>query len=157
MAFADSFTFTRASTGAYLDASGNPQVAAVGVARFDHLADGTSLGLLMQGQPETGTPDQVAAIDTGWGAVTSTILHEHMTPEGLVMNRAMYSATPLAAVNGLLRTKGWHRRITVVPALLNNVNGQVSYAGKLWTIYGLIQAAAGVVIGPSSTTAVREA
>lgn len=157
MAFADSFTFTRPRTGSYLDASGNPQVAADDTPRFDHLADGTPLGLLVEGQPEFTTADQAAAIDTGWGAVTSTVLHEHMTPEGLVMNRAMYSAAPLAAVNGLMRIKGWHRRITVVPTLLDNIGGQVAFAGKAWTIYGLIQVNAGTVIGPSATIAVREA
>ena len=152
MGFSDVFTFSRSRAGQYLDPNGLQQTAAANQPRFDHLSDGTPRGLLIEGRPEFETADQVAAIGGGWTGTTSTILHEHETAEGVLMRRAMYSTTPLAAVNGMLRTKGWHRRIAVVPTLLDAVNGLIPYDGVEWTLYGLIKVDAATVIGAAPGT-----
>lgn len=141
MAFADVFTFTRGGPAGYTNAQGQAAVAAANTPRFDYAA-GAPLGLLVQGAPETLQPDQVAANEAGWMAVTSagTVLHTLLTPQGETLRRAIYTEQPQAVINDLLRSKGHHQRITFFDSQLPEAGGQVGWRGNAYTLAGTLGA-----------------
>lgn len=152
MAFADSFTLTRARIAGYRDASGVLQLADADAPRFDHSATGEPLGLLIEGRPETRLADRVAAKAAAWPADLpqgkATILHTFTTPAGELKRRAAYvRADHLTALDGLLKVKGWHREVSVIPGFLPNRGGFVRWRRVDWSLGALIAASPTSVVG----------
>ena len=82
-------TFTRASTATYTDNAGVIQTAAIDEARFDHTANGTSLGLLI----EEARTNYVKDNDQALGIQSNITVSQVPGPDGVST-----SATRMASV-----------------------------------------------------------
>lgn len=153
--FALAFTFSRSEPVSLRGPDGALTTAAPDVPAFDHLPDGTPLGLLTGGGEDLGGADRVeldplmlpADMIGGDapGAREVTVLHWFDDGTGEA-RRAWYSRDALATVAALLGQEGHHRALGVVPGHLRNDNGVVRYRGESWTLPELIAASAGTVL-----------
>ena len=161
MSFAGLFSFSRRVAAPYLDQTGAQQMAAVDQPRFDHHADGTPRGLLIQGPPELWAADR-ATLDVSALPTTalnrSIVLHEYEQPGGAIMRRALWAPDTVSVVNALLNAKGWHRQLYVIDRLLAVVGGTVGFSGVQYpilsclsidgqTLLGVGDAAGSILIG----------
>lgn len=135
--FANTFAFSRPVVATTRNAAGALVDVAANKVRFDHDVAGVRLGMLVEGQATLGQADSCSAIAGDWevdGA--ATILHEFATLGGAITRRAYYSLNGRATANILLRAEGHHRRIGIVPGLLRNRNGMVTYRDQQWSLTG---------------------
>ncbi|MBI0530083.1 hypothetical protein [Sphingomonas sp. TX0522] len=149
MSFADTFTFARPNAAPYRAANGRLATAAAGVARFDHLSDGTPMGLIVEAGAEMGQHD---AVRLAAGVVPvpigkpATVLHEIATADGDVSRRAHYTLTSVATVNACLAQIGLHRIVAVVAGFLPIRSGTVAYRRRRWTPPAIVVLADGTPV-----------
>jgi len=126
--FAATFVFARSVPAVCRDASGALVTRAANVARFDHAANGVSLGLIVGTGEAFGQHDAVRAKAGDWEdeAASATILHEYEI-DGVIVRTAIHSDRPRAAINGCLRVAARHRLIGAVPGFLPNLGGFVRF------------------------------
>lgn len=149
MTFAGTFTFARPNAAPYRAADGRTLVAAPGVPRFDHLSDGTALGLVVEAGSDMGQQDAVAvrpgamAIVRG---VKATVLHERMDVGGAIVRRAHYTLDATVTANACLAQLGRHRLLAVVEGFLPIRGAVVAYRGRRWSPPAVIVMADGTPI-----------
>lgn len=148
MPFADSFALTRDRFAAYRDAAGVLQLADPDAPRFDHSVAGEPLGLLVEGRPQTRLADRLTVQAGPWATGKITVLHAYTTPAGELRRRAAYvTEDHVAAVDGFLMVKGWHREVAVVAGFLANRGGFVRWRRIDWALGALVSAGPGAVVG----------
>jgi hypothetical protein len=151
--FADTFDFARARVAALRGPDGLPATAAIDAPRFDHDAEGSPRGLLVEGRPEFGAADRLTVKAGAWETARGTVLHEYEAPDGEVRRRAWYARTdPRAIVDACLGVKGRHRLVAYVPGHLKNRGGEVRWRDRLWALGAMILVDAGELLAPVDDT-----
>lgn len=147
--FAAWFDFTRPTQMPYRDAAGALQTADVDEVRFDHEADATPLGLLVERGAALGQSDRVTlqagALDE-YLETDCTVLHATILDDGSVERRAWYTHDPEKTINAMLGTVGHHASIGVIPGYRENKGGYVRYRGFSWYLPGFIAVGDGSVL-----------
>ncbi len=151
------FDFSRSESGGWRDAAGALQIAAPGVARFDHDPVGKPLGLLITPGVELGGADRctvdplilpIDLLDTeAPGARNVTVFHRFDTGSG-EQRRACYSRNVTATIDALLRQAGHHIELGVVRGHRPNVDGFIHFRGEQWLVPAPLTVG-GAVIGTS--------
>ncbi|HRD46824.1 MAG TPA: hypothetical protein PLF78_10115, partial [Caulobacter sp.] len=77
---------------------------------------------------------------------------------GEIRLRAWYAGRsgPREVVEGCLNTKGWHRRIAVVPGHLANRGGEVRWRDKFWRLGGVLTVEPATALAPMTATMLLE-
>mgnify|MGYP000429770940 CR=1 FL=1 len=142
--FAELFAFSRDRAAPFVDGNGNAETAAIDVPRLDHDEAGIVKGLLIEGRPQTLQADVVVLQANLPGApVQGTVLHDYIDAGGDRWQRAIYTRSPRATVEGCLALKGWHRRIGFFPAFLprsedHGPTRPVRYEGESWEMCAFV-------------------
>lgn len=149
MSFAGTFAFARPNAAGYRAANGRLATAAPNVPRFDHLSDGTPVGLIVEAGAEMGQHDAVrlaAGVVPVAIGMPATVLHEIATGDGEVIRRAHYTLASACTVNACLAQIGRHRIVAVVPGFLPIRSGTVAYRRRRWSPPAVVVLADGTPI-----------
>lgn len=149
--FEVAFDFSRSEAGAYLDASGTQQAAAINVPRFDHSAEGAPLGFLVTPGSDLGRQDRTAidplilpeALVEGTSADEreATVFHSFIpagSTTGVIEHRAWYTRSAKALIDQLIGQSGHHLELGVLSGFRENLGGYVRFRGEVWNLTGLL-------------------
>lgn len=132
------FDFARPTAADYRDADGALAEAAIDAPRFDHLADGAPIGLLVEPGDELGQADRARLQVDAIGATVATVLHARREADGTIVRRAWYSRDPQRTLDACMGQAGHHVAAGVVPGFRPNVAGFVWYRGFAWQLTDLM-------------------
>ena len=140
--FDELFTFSRARSGQYTDATGESLEAAINVPRLD-FESGAAKGLLIEGRGVSYYVDACGlAGDLPNTPTLGTILHEYITAMGDLRRVAIFTRTPQATLAARLAICGHHRRLGYFPQFLSRdlerPGGPVRFSGLDWEMAGLV-------------------
>lgn len=90
-------TFTRASSATYRDSAGLLQTALTDVPRFDYLASGTALGLLIEGARTNPCLHNRDLTNVAWTAADGTVLKDQEGTDGVANSASSFEATAVNA------------------------------------------------------------
>lgn len=142
------FAFTRPTAAAYRNAAGAVVMAAVDGPRFDHLADGTRRGLLVQPGEQLGQADRTRLdplmLPEDLLSARVTVLHALDQGAGLV-RRAWYSMDAKATIDACLSIAGHHVSIGVIAGFRARQGsrfeaGFVRYRRQSWSLTRVLAA-----------------
>lgn len=151
------FAFARGRQAQHRDATGELVRATRNAPRFDHDEAGAPRGLLIEGRPESWTPDRLRVRAGDWATGPGTVLHAMEAPDGALRFTAWYCVhDPVAAVNACLRLKGRHRLIAYVPGFLKNRDGAVYWRRQLYALGGVLETEPGVILATTNERLVLE-
>ncbi len=148
------FAFTRPTAAAYRNGAGALVQAAIDVPRFDHLADGTPRGLLVQPGDNLGQADRVRLdplmLPEDLLAARVTVLHALDIGAGLV-RRAWYSQDAKATIDACLSIAGHHVSIGVIAGYRARQGskfepGFVRYRRRSWSLTRALAASASAAL-----------
>lgn len=141
------FDFARPTVAEYRNAAGELVEAAPDTVRFDHDANGVSIGLLVEPGEELGQADRARLQTDAVGATDTTILHARRESDGSAVRRAWYSRNPQATIDACLGQEGHHLSIAAIPGFRPNIGGKVRYRGVDWDLTDLLGTGTGAAIG----------
>ena len=147
--FTYTFAFTRPLPAPVRRENGLIAMAIPDEPRFDHLADGSARGLLVEMGPSLGVGDHLAVNrEDSWHQAADddgrmTVVHEY-EDRGIIFRRAWYTIAAAATVDACLTASVHHRLIAAYDGYLDNRDGDVIVAGRRWRLAGLL----GDAIGP---------
>lgn len=141
------FDFVRPTVAAFVDEDGAMAEAAIDAPRFDHLVDGTSIGLLIEPGDAFGQADRARLQLDAIGATVSTVFHARREVDGTIVRRAWYSRNPQATIDACLGQEGHHLSVGAVPGYRPNLGGFVRYRDIDWQLTDLIGAGESIALG----------
>lgn len=141
------FDFVRPTIADFIDASGETAEAPIDAPRFDHLVDGTPIGLLVEPGDAFGLADRARLQLDAIGATATTVFHARREADGSTIRRAWYSRNPQATIDACLGQEGHHLSIGVVPGYRPNLGGFVRYRDIDWQLTDLLGAGEGAALG----------
>lgn len=148
------FAFVRPTAAAYRNGAGAIVLAAADTPRFDHLGDGTPLGLLVQPGEQLGQADRVRLdplmLPEDLIAGRVTVFHALDIGTGLV-RRAWYSEDAKATIDACLSIAGHHQAIGVIAGFRARQGGRfeagfVRYRRQSWSLTRVLAANAGAAL-----------
>jgi hypothetical protein len=136
--FAETFTFARPNAAQHRNAAGAVVTAAINAPRFDHEADGTAKGLLIEPGSDMGQHDALETV-AGWDAsvAKAMVLHEYDVG-GEIVRSAFYTNNPKAMADACLKIVGHHRELIVLDGWKRNRGGYVRFDGRNWYLGGAL-------------------
>lgn len=132
------FDFARPNAAPYRNGTGAAVVAPPGTPRFDHDANGTPIGLLVEPGEQFGQADRARLQPDAIGATEATVLHEWRGTDGSIERRAWYTRDPQATIDACLVQAVHHLRIGAVPGYRPNLGGFVRFRGDDWQLTELL-------------------
>jgi hypothetical protein len=154
--FAATFGFARSVAAPYRNAAGVLVSAPPNLPRYDHLADRTRRGLLIDANGFWGTADILTVHPGDWADVSAATVLIAFVRDGVTYRRAVYATDVRATVNATVNTIGHHLITAAVKGYLPNLGGFVRYRADVWRLGELIDAGTGRVIGDGAGNPVIE-
>lgn len=140
------FDFVRPTVAEFVDDDGDTVEAPIDTPRFDHLVDGTPIGLLIEPGDAFGQADRARLQPDAIGATVTTVFHARRAADGTIVRRAWYTRNPQAMIDACLGQEGHHLSIGAVPGYRPNLGGFVRYRDIDWQLTDLLGAGAGAAL-----------